>query len=601
MSATPHPCLASPPRADLVGPDPTKHVKFSLGMILGADDFDQEFAWLSGRDRWLARDVLGYGTVNGLQVSMRQGPGIVTEVAVACGSALTPSGQLVRVTPTQCAALAPWLAHESRREAVLAQAALSPAEPLRVYVVLAYQPCETDARPIPGEPCRSEAEAMAPSRIADGFRLELRLAPPPQPEEDAVRGFVHWLSGSVEIADAPASGPVEHLLALLRAAAEGGGSPGVAPWVVEVGEGGGASPPMSPPMSPPESSPPSRFVIPRDRACEYLRAALRVWITELRPHWHEEFGACHGCGESVSPTPAAPVDELLLAELRVPLTAAGALDPALDVTVIEDDRPVLAHLRLLQEWAACGPGGVGGVGAPGPQGPAGPTGLQGPTGLVGPTGPRGDVGPQGPEGPRGGEGPRGPEGPRGADGATGAAGPRGPAGPAGAPGSPGTDGASGAPGPDGAAGPRGEAGPRGPAGVPGPVGPQGPAGDPAELAGRFVEIPPTAGQRLFIAAAGFLRGRTPRGPVFNGLRFVSIVRNRVLYTYDGYRLPDARFGVVVKALPSTKDGVVHVMFDDFDPGGFVLGFYSVNGSPLESGLVLEASVMIEVSQYTART
>jgi hypothetical protein len=86
-------------------PDPTKHVNYTLGMILGADDFDQEFAWLSGRDRWLARDAIGYGTVNGLQVTVRQGPGIEPEVLVSCGSAITPHGDLVRVTPTQCASI----------------------------------------------------------------------------------------------------------------------------------------------------------------------------------------------------------------------------------------------------------------------------------------------------------------------------------------------------------------------------------------------------------------------------------------------------------------------------------------------------------------
>ena len=582
MSATPHPCLASPPRADLIGPDATKHVKFSLGMILGADDFEQEFAWLSGRDRWLARDALGYGTVNGLQVTVRQGAGIVTEVAVACGSALTPAGHLVRVTPTQCAALAPWLAHESRREAVVAHAAASPATPLPVYVVLAYQDCETDARPIPGEPCRSEAEAMAPSRIADGFRLELRLAPPPQPEEDAVRGFVHWLAGSVELADAPASGPVDQLLALLRAAAQPDGSP---------------------PMAPPETSPPARFVIPRDRACEYLRAALRVWITELRPLWHEEFGACHGCGESGTATPSAPLDELLLAELQVPLNSDGSLDTELDVQVLDDERPLLAHSRLLQEWLLCGPAGAGAAGPEGPQGPAGPAGPQGPQGprgpqgLTGPIGATGPAGPAGPTGPNGAAGPVGPQGPAGAPGAAGAAGPTGAPGPRG---EAGPAGANGAPGPAGAPGAAGPVGPRGPVGPAGPAGPQGPVGDPAELAGRFVEIPPDTGQRYFIVAAGFMSAQRALGPVFNGLRVLNAAGHRLLFGYQGYRPPDARFGIVVKALPSTKEGLFHVVFDGFEGDGFVLALYGANGAPLAASAATSRELMIEVSQYTAR-
>ena len=35
-----------PPVAPL---DPTKHVKYTLGMVLGVDDFDQEFAYLVRR------------------------------------------------------------------------------------------------------------------------------------------------------------------------------------------------------------------------------------------------------------------------------------------------------------------------------------------------------------------------------------------------------------------------------------------------------------------------------------------------------------------------------------------------------------------------
>src|SRR5262245_66267322 len=78
-------------------PNPAKHVNFNLGMVLGVDDFTQEFAYLSGRDQWLARDLIGYGTVNGLQVDIEG-----LEVVVQPGVALSPAGQLIRVPATQC-------------------------------------------------------------------------------------------------------------------------------------------------------------------------------------------------------------------------------------------------------------------------------------------------------------------------------------------------------------------------------------------------------------------------------------------------------------------------------------------------------------------
>src|SRR5215207_10297648 len=162
--------------------DPAKHVNFTLGMLLGVDDFTQEFAYLSGRDQWLARDMLGFGTVCGLRVSVEpdaRGP----RVAVEPGTALTPHGQLVRVPTRQCAYLNEWLAaHDT---AVTERVGSPPG--LRLHVVLCYRACETDAVPIPGEPCRSEDDVMAASRLTDDYVLELRFAPPDQDEEDAVR------------------------------------------------------------------------------------------------------------------------------------------------------------------------------------------------------------------------------------------------------------------------------------------------------------------------------------------------------------------------------------------------------------------------------
>ncbi|HYY97609.1 MAG TPA: hypothetical protein VE642_03410, partial [Pyrinomonadaceae bacterium] len=94
----------------LAEPDPTKHVKYTLGMVLGVDDFTQEFAYLSGRDQWLARDLLGYGTASGLRVDVDvEVEGGSPQVLVTPGVALSPRGQLIRVAPAQCADLDAWV------------------------------------------------------------------------------------------------------------------------------------------------------------------------------------------------------------------------------------------------------------------------------------------------------------------------------------------------------------------------------------------------------------------------------------------------------------------------------------------------------------
>ena len=83
MSAAGSPASNQP----TVLPDPGKHVNYTLGMILGVDDFVQEFTYLNGRDQALARDLVGYGTVSGLQISVEsdaRGPRVVLYVTRPC-------------------------------------------------------------------------------------------------------------------------------------------------------------------------------------------------------------------------------------------------------------------------------------------------------------------------------------------------------------------------------------------------------------------------------------------------------------------------------------------------------------------------------------
>jgi hypothetical protein len=312
-------------------PDPTKHVNYVLGMVLGVDDFTQEFAYLAGQDQWLARVLLGYGTVCGLRVSVEpdaKGP----RVEVASGTALTPRGQLVHVPAAQCASLNDWLAVARNREELVARLDSPPGDEISLFVVLCYRECPTDMIPIPGEPCRSEDDSMAPSRVQDDFRLELRFTPPEQREEDALRDFVEWLR-QIEIVDGVGSfATLDEFLDAVRTAAHLPGSP---------------------PNSPPDfmfGSPPAGLRIPAAAACAYLRAAFRIWVTELRPLW---LGAGQTC--------RTPPDEacVLLAELNVPLVQVALsgewrVDDSRQVDINEERRPYLLPLRLLQEWVLCG-------------------------------------------------------------------------------------------------------------------------------------------------------------------------------------------------------------------------------------------------------
>lgn len=331
-------CFSSVKTATVAEPDPAKHVNYSLGMVLGVDDFTQEFAYLSERDQWMARDLSGYGTARGLKIGIEdsdKGPRVLVEPGVA----VSPRGQMICVPSAQCAYLKDSVASRSRE--ILERFGSPLSGTVDMYVVLCYRECPTDSVPIAGEPCRAEDELMAPSRLTDDFCLELRFDKPNQREEEAVRNYVDWLR-KIQISDAvTVSTPVEQFLDAIRAEAWEWLSP--------------SSPPASPPHTIMPGSPPSLHIRLAD-ACEYLHAALRLWVTELRPKWIVRW---HGC----APTHFAVDDKteedcVMLAKLTVPiaLVSPGNWTVADRPAVVPDEseRPYLIHLRMLQEWILCG-------------------------------------------------------------------------------------------------------------------------------------------------------------------------------------------------------------------------------------------------------
>jgi hypothetical protein len=330
--------LAATP--DAVAPDPSRHVNYTFGMLLGVDDFKQEFAYLAGRDQWMARDLIGYGTISGLKISLdvaAKGP----RISVSCGDALSPKGQMIRVCPSQCAYLNDWLtANQAQVQGMLNTS--PPGSMVKLWLTLCYRDCKVDPVPIAGEPCRSADDLMAPSRVVDDFRLELRLSPPMQQEEDAIRDFVMWLD-QIQVTDAPGPFPTIHQFEdALRAA-------------------------MLPISSPPNPatffhSPLSQLRVHTAQIGDFMRSAFRIWATEIRPLFHSGWpspGGCSCAGETSQTSP--PEDCLMLAEIDVPVVNVGPgqnwqVDGARATVLDESQRPILLHARLLQEWMQSGLG-----------------------------------------------------------------------------------------------------------------------------------------------------------------------------------------------------------------------------------------------------
>jgi hypothetical protein len=315
--------------------DPLKRVNYTFGLVLGVEEFVQSDTYFLAKHQVENRLLHGYGTVCGLAVVVQTAP--VLEVQVTPGWAINPCGQEIKVPQLMCVQVDNWL---SANLAALQAALLTTAPPssLNLCVVLCYRECQTDTVPIPGEPCMTQSSAMAPSRIADSFELMLCLdystsppvssppgassnglcqTRPTQLEDDAIRAFARLLS-EFEVSTIGPFLTVEQVEQLVLNLAQPVSSPPI------------GSPPIGPP-----------YLISAAYAGELRRAALRTWVTQVRPF------ICSAQGTN----PCCPPQEkcVLLAELTVGLTGGATEWIATGVSADDSLRPFLVPTRLLQE------------------------------------------------------------------------------------------------------------------------------------------------------------------------------------------------------------------------------------------------------------
>jgi hypothetical protein len=101
-----------------------------------------------------------------------------------------------------------------------------------------------------------------------------------------------------------------------------------------------AQPTSSPPIVSPPTGPPPYRIRAAD-AVEFRRAALRTWITRVRPF------IC--ASQDVEPCCPPPEKCVLLAELSVGLSGGATEWIATSLSVDDSLRPFLVPTRLLQE------------------------------------------------------------------------------------------------------------------------------------------------------------------------------------------------------------------------------------------------------------
>jgi len=326
--------------ADVHKLDPSKRVNYSFGLVLGVDEFLQEQTHLLEKHRRHSRMLHGFGTVCGLKVTV---PGDVNppEIRVASGLAVSPGGFDICVSYGMCAKVNDWLAANAQE---LRDRFGDPPGTVSVCVVLCYRECATDIVPVPGEPCRTDEEAMAASRLADSFDLKLCipaeaspplespplgsppsagqthlcLCPPPSARKTGELEFGQLLRRvEIDATATPFSTPAE-----LEAAVKG---------ILDLEAGGTPSPPSGPLSMDPVTAP------------EMLAILARVWATEVLPELlRRDRETCCGvaCGKCV-----------LLADLQIQVGPGNTVQGGPSgITVDESRRPILLATSLLQEW-----------------------------------------------------------------------------------------------------------------------------------------------------------------------------------------------------------------------------------------------------------
>jgi hypothetical protein len=143
-------------------------VRYSYGQRLTAVDLLDEQSYLVGKDRFVARHVLGAGILCGLRATRGDGPPERTPtIRVSRGALLDLCGRAVVVEHDQCLDVAAWYARR-RDELPWEGAGTFPA-----WIGLRYRECPSDPVRVPGDPCGCDDGGCAYTRVHESFELAL--------------------------------------------------------------------------------------------------------------------------------------------------------------------------------------------------------------------------------------------------------------------------------------------------------------------------------------------------------------------------------------------------------------------------------------------
>ncbi|WP_437755036.1 hypothetical protein [Sorangium sp. So ce1389] len=162
-----------------VGPD---RVHYALGTMLDAQDFQDEQLYHRGRLARALAYLFGAGTVAGLEAAFKRGERAggepapdLDEVIVTAGLALDPFGRLIEVPRPACIRLKRWLDHHRQEGRVGVLESSVHAGRAVTWLFARFVACERGKTPVISQGPFDATNALAPSRIRDGYELGLFL------------------------------------------------------------------------------------------------------------------------------------------------------------------------------------------------------------------------------------------------------------------------------------------------------------------------------------------------------------------------------------------------------------------------------------------
>ena len=168
----------SAPSDPLERQPPPERVNYATGVLLQAEDFQDEQTYHRGRLAAALRHLVGFGTIAGLAVRAPVAEDNELELRVEPGVALDRYGRLVELGAPYCIRLARWFAAQAT-SALRPAIHRSPRTPFDVAVVadvfLAAKPCGRGKTPSFASGPFDALDALVPARMAEQPDLELVL------------------------------------------------------------------------------------------------------------------------------------------------------------------------------------------------------------------------------------------------------------------------------------------------------------------------------------------------------------------------------------------------------------------------------------------